>query len=210
MINVNTKLLILSIFIFALINTLSKNVFSKDSKLIRIEEVHKSLKEKDFKKALSSLNEMSNKNNLHAQHLFSQIFYSGNIVPQDFEKAYFWSNAANLGGFKKAKFLVSRLDNILDSKQKLEIHEKIRVFLENLAMEKNKLAILQVAKWHLTLAEEVDYSNAYKWYNVAVAIGIKTAIKKRNEMIEELNSEEILKAQQLSNQIFNKINKNGG
>ena len=77
-------------------------------------------------------------------------------------------------------------------------------------MEKNKLAILQVAKWHLTLAEEVDYSNAYKWYNVAVAIGIKTAIKKRNEMIEELNSEEILKAQQLSNQIFNKINKNGG
>ena len=31
-----------------------------------------------------------------------------------------------------------------------------------------------------------------------------------DEMIEELDSEEILKAQQLSNEIFNKINKNGG
>ena len=33
-----------------------------------------------------------------------------------------------------------------------------------------------------SFAEQVDYSNAYKWYNIAVAVGIKTASKKeRND-----------------------------
>ena len=124
------------------------------------------------------------------------------------KKALFASKQ-NIKEVEKIKQELSKKD-LEKKKHAIEIHEKIKVFLEKLAMKKNKLAILQIAKWYLTLTEEVDYSNAYKWYNVAVAIGIKSASIKRDEMIEELDSEEILKAQQLSNEIFNKINKNGG
>ena len=50
-------------------------------------------------------------------------------------------------------------------------------------MKKNKLAIIQIGKWYVELAEKPEYNNAYMWFNVAVAIGIKSAIKMRNELI---------------------------
>ena len=77
-------------------------------------------------------------------------------------------------------------------------------------MKKNKLAIIQIAKWYTELSEEIDYINAYKWYNVAVASGIKSAAKKRDKIINELSTEEIIDAQNQSSNIFKKINKIGG
>ena len=202
--------LILFLVFFTSLNILSNKTFSDDHVFLKIDNIYKLLKKKDFEKALTSLNMMSNKNNLKAQHLYSQILYTGNIIPQNFERAYFWSNIANLGGFKKAETITTILEDLFEADQKIKINEEIRVFLEKLALNKNKLAILQLAKWHLKLSEEIDYSNAYKWYNIAVAIGIKTASKKRDEMIEELNSEQIFEAQKLSNEIFKKMNKVGG
>ena len=40
---------------------------------------------------------------INAQYLYSQILYSGNITPQNFEKSYFWSAISDLGGFKNSK-----------------------------------------------------------------------------------------------------------
>ena len=168
------------------------------------------MNEKRFDDAISGLEVLSNKNRINAQYLFSQILFSGNIVPQNFEKAYFWSNVSNLGGFKKSQKIIKLIDNYLDEKQKIEINNDIKTFLEKLSMKKNKLAIIQIAKWHLELSEEIDYINAYKWYNVAVAIGIKSAAKRRDEIIDELSAEEIFDAQKKSNNIFKKINKLGG
>ena len=201
--------LIIFFFLITLtsISTLSNKVFSDKHSVLKIEDIVKLFKEKNFEKGLSSLKLLCNQNNTKAQYLYSQIFYSGKIIPQDFEKAYFWSNIAKLGGFKKSKTITSLLDETLQEDQKTKINDKIKNFLEKLAMNKNKLAILQIAKWHLNLSEEIDYTNAYKWYNIAVATGIKTAIKKRDEMLSELSAEQIIEAQKLSNEIFNKMNK---
>ena len=188
-------------------NAVNNKVLSDKHNVLKIEDVVKLFKKNDYKKALSSLNIMCNKNNIKAQNLYSQIFYAGNITPQDFEKAYFWSNIAYLGGYKKSEKITSLLDDILEEDQKTKINAKIKVFLEKHAKEKNKLAILQLAKYYLKLADEIDYANAYKWYNVAVAMGIKTATKKRDEMLSELSAEQIIEAQKLSNEIFNRMNK---
>ena len=187
-------------------SSLSNKVLSDKHSVLKIENIVKLFKTKDFKKALSSLNTLCNQNNIKAQYLYSQIFYSGKIIPQDFKKAYFWSNISNLGGFKKSKTISTLLENTLEKDQKTKINNEIKEFLEKQAMNKNKLAILQIASWYLKLSEEIDYTNAYKWYNVAVAIGIKTAIKKRDEMLSELSAEQIIDAQKLSNEIFNKMN----
>ncbi len=194
---------------FLLFTILSFNVLSANN-LVNLKQVYKLLNEKRFDDAISGLEVLSNKNRINAQYLFSQILFSGNIVPQNFEKAYFWSNVSNLGGFKKSQKLIKLIDNYLDEKQKIEINNDIKTFLEKLSMKKNKLAIIQIAKWHLELSEEIDYINAYKWYNVAVAIGIKSAAKRRDEIIDELSAEEIFDAQKKSNNIFKKINKLGG
>ena len=194
---------------FLLFTILSFNVLSANN-LVNLKQVYKLLNEKRFDDAISGLEVLSNKNRINAQYLFSQILFSGNIVPQNFEKAYFWSNVSNLGGFKKSQKIIKLIDNYLDEKQKIEINNDIKTFLEKLSMKKNKLAIIQIAKWHLELSEEIDYINAYKWYNVAVAIGIKSAAKRRDEIIDELSAEEIFDAQKKSNNIFKKINKLGG
>ena len=199
--------IILTTFLFH--NFICVQVFSS-SKNFGIEEVHKLLKQRKFDEAINTLDILSNKNIINAQYLYSQILYAGNITPQNFEKAYFWSAISDLGGFKNSRKIIDLLENYLDKKEKIEINENIKKFLEKHAMKKNKLAIIQIAKWHIKLSEEIDYINAYKWYNIAVASGIKSAAKKRDKIINELSAEEIIEAQKQSNDIFKKINKVGG
>ncbi len=205
--NLTKIFIILAIFLSQ--NFISVQVFSSN-KTFEIKEVHKLLNQKKFDEAINALETLSNKNIINAQYLYSQILYSGNITPQNFEKAYFWSAISDLGGFKNSKKIIKLLENYLDEKEKIEINENIKKFLEKHAMEKNKLAIIQIAKWHIELSEEIDYINAYKWYNIAVASGIKSAAKKRDKIINELSAEEIIDAQKQSNKIFKKINKIGG
>jgi len=180
----------------------SNKAFSSKKEVLILEDSVKLLKEKKFTKAISSLKKLSNDNNIKAQFILSQILYSGKITTQDFEESYYWSNIAKLGGYKKSDKICKLLNDVLDEKTKMLIYDRVKKFLEKKALEYNKLAIVQSAKWYLTLSEEIDYENAYKWYNVAVAIGIKTAIKKRDEIIEELSSEQIINAQKSSAEVF--------
>ncbi len=188
----------------------TNRVFSSDKEILKLQDSIKLLKEKKFPEAISSLKTISDDNNVKAQHMLSQILYSGNITTQDFEKSYYWANIAKLGGYKKSEKIVELLNDLLDENQKITINKSIKTFLEKKAMEYNKLAIIQIAKWYLTLSEEIDYQNSYKWYNVAVAIGIKTAVNKRDEIINELSPEQIIDAQKSSGEIFQKLTKKGG
>ena len=203
MFNKKKKFLILFVFFvsFTIVSGSNKAYSSKKEVLI-LEDSVKLLKEKKFAKAISSLKKLSNDNNIKAQFILSQILYSGKITTQDFEESYYWSNIAKLGGYKKSDKICKLLNDVLDEKTKMLIYDRVKNFLEKKALEYNKLAIVQSAKWYLTLSEEIDYENAYKWYNVAVAIGIKTATKKRDEIIEELSSEQIINAQKSSAEVF--------
>ena len=51
-----------------------------------------------------------------------------------------------------------------------------------------------------------DLINAYTWYNIAVAQGIKTAKPKRDEVLNNLDEKDLLEAQALSIKLFKKIN----
>lgn len=203
MFNKKKKFLILFVFFvsFTIVSG-SNKAFSSKKEVLILEDSVKLLKEKKFTKAISSLKKLSNDNNIKAQFILSQILYSGKITTQDFEESYYWSNIAKLGGYKKSDKICKLLNDVLDEKTKMLIYDRVKKFLEKKALEYDKLAIVQSAKWYLTLSEEIDYENAYKWYNVAVAIGIKTAIKKRDEIIEELSSEQIINAQKSSAEVF--------
>ena len=168
--------------------------------------IYKLLQEKKFKEGIKQLEVLSKKNNLNAQLLISKIFLTGDLTPQDFENSYFWASSALLGGLKKSQKILKKLDGYLTEKQINEIKEKLRTFLEKRAIDNDKRAIVQIAKLYENYLDQPDMINAYTWYNIAVAQGIKSAKTKRNEILNELSEKDLLEAQSLSIKLFKQIN----
>ena len=175
-----------------------------------LENVYEHLRNKQFTEAINELRDLSEKNKPEAQLLYAKILYSGEITTQDFEMSYFWANTSKLGGLKKSSNIISKLNDLIDEENKFKINEKIKMFLSKSALSGDKLAIVQVAKWNLELSPEPNFENAYKWYNIAVALGIKSAKIKRDEMIENIEKQRLFEIQKESIKIFNKIKNLGG
>ena len=173
---------------------------------INLKNIHKLLKEKKFEESIQNLEILSDQNDINSQLLYSKILFSGDITPQNFEKSYFWAFSALLGGLKKSSQILEKLENYLSEKQIEEITNNLKEFLEKKAFKKDKRAIIQIAKLYEAFIEPPDKVNAYTWYNIAVAQGIKSAKSKRDEVLESLNEKELLDAQALSIKLFKKIN----
>ena len=171
-----------------------------------LQNIYALLQEKKFEEGIKNLQILSEQNDLNAQLLYSKILFSGDLTPQDFENSYFWGFSALLGGLKKSSNILDKLDGYLTEKQIRDITTRLRDFFEKRAFAKDKKAIIQIAKIYENFTEPPDLVNAYTWYNIAVAQGIKTAKSKRNEVLNNLNEKDLLDAQSLSIKLFKKIN----
>ena len=171
-----------------------------------LQNIYTLLQEKNFEEGIKNLQILSEQNDINAQLLYSKILFSGDLTPQDFENSYFWGFSALLGGLKKASNILEKLSEYLTEEQIRDITSKLIEFLEKRAYEKDKRAIVQIAKIYENFTEPPDLINAYTWYNIAVAQGIKTAKSKRDEVLNSLNEKDLLDAQSLSIKLFKKIN----
>ncbi len=171
-----------------------------------LQNIYTLLQEKKFEEGIKTLQILSEENDINAQLLYSKILFSGDLTPQDFENSYFWGFSALLGGLKKSSNILEKLSEYLTEEQIREITTKLREFLEKRAFAKDKKAIIQIAKIYENFTEPPDLVNAYTWYNIAVAQGIKTAKPKRDEVLNNLNEQDLLDAQSLSIKLFKKIN----
>ena len=176
-----------------------------NNEIIEIRKVYQLLQEKKFIESIDKLKKLSLNNNIHAQLLYSKILFSGDLVPQDFEKSYLWATSAFLGGLKKSSAIIEKLDNYLTEEQINPIKEKLKEFLEKRAFINDKRAMIQIAKFYEKHLNPPDIVNAYTWYSIAVAKGIKSAKKRRNEVLKELKEKDLLEAQKLSNKLFKQI-----
>ena len=194
------KIFIIYFFVFVTSFSLA------DQKKQNIQNIYRLLQEKKFKEGIENLQILSEQNNINAQLLYSKILFSGDLTPQDFEKSYFWGLSALLGGLNKSSIILDKLDEYLTEKQIEKITKNLSDFLEKRAFIKDKRAIIQIAKLYENFTEPPDLVNAYTWYNIAVAQGVKTAKPKRDEVIDNLNEKDLLDAQSLSIKLFKKIN----
>ena len=176
-----------------------------NNEIIEIKKVYQLLQEKKFIESIDRLKKLSLNNNIHAQLLYSKILFSGDLVPQDFEKSYLWATSAFLGGLKKSSAIIEKLDNYLTEEQIKPIKETLKEFLEKRAFINDKRAMIQIAKFYEKHLNPPDIVNAYTWYSIAVAKGIKSAKKRRNEVLKELKEKDLLEAQKLSNKLFKQI-----
>ena len=201
---------IIHFFLLTLYLITISNISYSNNHNNNLENVYEQLRNKQFTEAINKLKDLSEKNKPEAQLLYAKILYSGEITTQDFEMSYFWANTSKLGGLKKSSNIISKLNDLIDEENKFKINEKIKQFLNKSALAGDKLAIVQIAKWNLELSPEPNFENAYKWYNIAVALGIKSAKIKRDEMIENIEKQRLFEIQKESIKIFNKINDLGG
>lgn len=185
---------------------LSSSISFSEVKKLEIDNVYELLQEKKFIESIEQLKVLSTNNDIKAQLLYSKILFSGDLTPQDFENSYFWASSAFLGGLKKSKKIIDKLNKYLTEKQIDSIKDKLKLFLEERAFVKDKRAIIQIAKFYENYVNPPDMINAYTWYNIAVANGIKSAKIKRNETLSELNQKDLLEAQTLSIKLFKEIN----
>ena len=195
---------LLKIFILCLLFVPS--YLSANGKEENLQNIYTLLQEKKFEEGIKNLRILSEENDINAQLLYCKILFSGDLTPQDFEKSYFWGFSALLGGLKKSNNILEKLEKYLADEQISEITTKLKDFLEQKAFGKDKRAIIQIAKLYENFTEPPDLINAYTWYNIAVAQGIKTAKPKRDEILDELNEKDLLDAQSLSIKLFKKIN----
>ena len=179
---------------------------SANEKEQSLQNIYTLLQEKKFEEGIKSLQMLSEENDINAQLLYCKILFSGDLTPQDFENSYFWGFSALLGGLKTSSNILEKLENYLADDQISEITLKLKDFLEQKAFAKDKRAIIQIAKLYENFTEPPDLINAYTWYNIAVAQGIKTAKVKRDEYLDKLNEKDLLDAQSLSIKLFKKIN----
>ena len=196
---------LLKVFVIYILLYCSSFSLADDNKQ-SIQNIYKLLQEKKFEEGIKRLQILSEHNDINAQLLYSKILFSGDLTPQDFENSYFWGFSALLGGLKKSSNILEKLEKYLTEKQIEEITIKLREFLEKRAFAKDKRAIIQIAKLYERFTEPPDLVNAYTWYNIAVAQGIKTAKSKRDELLDNLNEKNLLEAQTLSIKLFKKIN----
>ena len=196
---------LLKVFVIYILFFCSSFSLADDHKQ-NIQNIYKLLQEKKFEEGIKNLQILSENNDINAQLLYSKILFSGDLTPQDFENSYFWGFSALLGGLKKSSNILEKLEKYLTEKQIEEITVKLREFLEKRAFAKDKRAIIQIAKLYERFTEPPDLVNAYTWYNIAVAKGIKTAKSKRDELLDNLDEKNLLEAQTLSIKLFKKIN----
>ena len=192
--------------LFIILYIVGSSLSIAEVKNTEMQIIYKLLQEKKFKEGIKQLEVLSKKNNLNAQLLISKIFLTGDLTPQDFENSYFWASSALLGGLTKSQKILEKLDGYLTEKQINEIKEKLRTFLEKRAIDNDKRAIVQIAKLYENYLDQPDMINAYTWYNIAVAQGIKSAKTKRDEILNELSEKDLLEAQSLSIKLFKQIN----
>ena len=171
-----------------------------------LQNIYILLQEKKFEEGIKNLQVLSEQNDIDAQLLYSKILFSGDLTPQDFENSYFWGFSALLGGLKESSNILEKLSKYLTEEQIKGITTKHIEFLEERAYAKDKRAIIQIAKIYENYTEPPDLINAYTWYNIAVAQGIKSAKSKRDEVLNSLNEKDLLDAQSLSIKLFKKIN----
>ena len=200
-----SKIFILTFITFFIFTFINPNKAFSNNEKIDIKNIHQLLKDKKFIETIKKLEELSLENNIKVQLLYSKILFSGDIIPQNFEKSYKWATTSSLGGLKGSSQILKKIKSYLTAEQLIPINEGIEKFLEKRAFINDKRAIIQIAKFYEKKSNPPEMINAYSWYSIAVAKGIKSAKKKRDSILKDLNEKDLTEAQKLSSKLFKQI-----
>jgi len=162
-------------------------------------------RQNDYGQALNKFEKLSDLGDSKSQYNLAVMYYKGQGIPQNFNRAYYWSVMSMLNGQKKAEILMKNNEKKLSDKNKIEIESEVKDNLEKAIDEGKVYAVIPLAKWHLTFPKKPDYNNSYLWLSVASALNIANSNKARNSIIKKIKNKDLDEIQNEANEIFNKM-----
>ena len=158
-----------------------------------------------YELALKKFEKLSDLGDDKSQHNLAVMHYKGQGIPQNFNRAYYWSIMSMLNGQKKAEILMNNNKKRVSDINKEEVQNEVKDYLEEAINEGKVYAIIPLAKWHLTFPKKPDYNNSYLWLSVASALNIANSNKARNSIIKKIKNKDLDEIQNEANEIFNKM-----
>ena len=173
----------------------------------------------DFKKGVDEYNKqnylnaftewmpLAKKGNIAAQYNIGRMFYLGQGVPKDYNKAIKWFELSAKKGYSDAQVFIG---NMYDRGHGVLKNFKVAAKWFKIASEQNN-AMAQSKLGVLYLKGEgviKDQTKAYMWFNISAANGNETSAKIRDLIEKKMSSDEISFAQKLSRECIKKQYKN--
>ena len=166
----------------------------------------KAVKARDYNRALTLFEQQANNAKHDAQYNMAVLLQAGKGRPRNYLDALYWSWLAQLGGIEEAEDIASDiLDKLTENDVKVvrvRVGENLQSRIENGDIN----AISQFAGYHLTILEEPDYSTAYIWYSIAVALNIPDMIDRRDDTESDIEAKELARLQTEARELFEKYN----
>ena len=169
-------------------------------------EAVQAVKDRNYKHAITLFEEQAKLPRHDAQYNLAVLLHAGKGRPRNYVEALFWSWQAQLGGIEDAEDLAADIIDLLPPKTADELRTRVGNTLQSRIDAKDILAIPQFANFHLTILAEPDYTNAYIWLSIAVALGLPDTIDARDNAESQLESEDLIVAQIRTQELFEKHN----
>ncbi len=143
----------------------------------------------------------------HKDSIFnlSNMYYEGVGTIQNFKQSLKYCWLCVLNGNKKCLKKVDIIKSKLSENVIEEIANQIPTILEKNFIEfNNPKSAFKLGFWFENFSPEIDYEQSYLWYSVSVSGGIYKAMKLRDRVGEEIETDKIVELQTEAEQIFTK------
>lgn len=137
-----------------------------------------------------------------AQYNLAVLYNAGLGRPINYREAAYWASLAQLQGITKAQSLAAKTkDNLTEEAQK-HLSNRLQEKLASDIGAGKVQATYQMAQLTHKMMPEPDMETAYVWYSICNALAIKPCSAGLKEIGAELEPDQILKAQQRANDVF--------
>jgi len=166
----------------------------------------KAVKARDYRRALTLFEQQANNAKHDAQYNLAVLLQAGKGRPRNYLDALYWGWLAQLGGIDEANDISSEILDTLTEDDVKVVRERVGENLQSRLDNGDINAISQFADYHLTILEEPDYSTAYIWYSIAVALNIPDMIDRRDDAEGDIETKELARLQTEARKLFEKYN----
>lgn len=160
------------------------------------------VKQKEYSRAYHIFDKLAQAHDHDAQFNAAIMLKKGMGHPANYKSALKWSWLAELGGISKATELRDDLTSLVPEETQDQVRAEILQILQKRLDEGDKNVILQLAQYHISVAVEADYKNAYALRALAAALNVKKAFELRNDVEGELSAEDLTEAQDIAAKLF--------
>ena len=135
----------------------------------------------------------------------SNMYYEGVGTIQNFKLSLKYCWLCVLNGNKRCLKKVDQIKSKLSENAIEEIANQIPSILEKNFIEfNNSKSAFKLGFWFENFSPEIDYEQSYLWYSVSVSGGIYKAMKLRDRVGEEIETDKIVELQTKAEEIFTK------